>query len=105
MGRRGFRSCFVLIVLLFMSDFLVGPGDFSSFSRSPDPPDSGPSPVVWTKFTQQEQAYLVIDVQPRLEHRFRAQKVAFWNEVVPKLLELTEVKKENSQDKTQKNEL
>ena len=60
---------------------------------------------MWPKFTEQEQAHLVIDMNPRVEHRFREQKVAFWNEVVPKLLELTQVRLENLQDQTAKDEL
>ena len=76
-----------------------------SLLRSPDPPDSDPSPVTWPTFTQQEQAYLVIDVNPRVEHRFRAQKVTFWNEIVLKLLERAQVRLEHFQDQTEKDEL
>lgn len=91
---------------MFMPEVFVGLGDFFFFLlRSPNPPDSGPSPVMWPKFTQEEQAHLVIDVNPRVEHRFRAQKVAFWNEIVPKLLELTQVRLEHFQDQTEKDEL
>lgn len=101
MGRKGF------IKVLFCRNFFLGTGDnyFSSLLRSPNPPDSGPSPVTWPKFTQQELAHLVIDVNPRVEHRFKAQKVAFWNEIVPKLFELTQVRVERFQDQTQKDEL
>ena len=95
------------VLVLFMPEVFVGSSDYRFFSlhRSPNPPDSGPSPVTWPKFTEQEQAHLVIDVNPRVEHRFREQKVAFWNEVVPKLLEVTQVKLENLQDQTAKDEL
>ena len=94
------------VLVLFMPDVFVGFGDFFFFLlRSPNPPDSGPSPVTWPKFTQEEQAHLVIDVNPRMGHRFRAQKVAFWNEIVPKLLELTQVRLEHFQDQTEKDEL
>ena len=41
---------------------------------------------MWPKFTEQEQEYLVLDVEPRVESRFRAENMAFWNEIVPKLL-------------------
>lgn len=94
------------VLVLLMPEVFVGLGDYFFFLlRSPNPPDSGPSPVTWPKFTQEEQAHLVIDVNPRVEHRFRAQKVAFWNEIVPKLLELTQVRLEHFQDQTEKDEL
>ena len=101
-GRKDF------IKVLFMLDFVLLAQViffFSSLLRSPNPPDSGPSPVTWPKFTQQEQAHLVIDANPRVEHRFRAQRVAFWNEIVPKLLELTQVRVGRFQDQTRKDEL
>lgn len=98
-GGKGF------IKVLFTSDFFLALVIFFSFFRSPNPPDSGPSSVTWPKFTQQEQAHLVIDVDPRVEHRFRAKKVAFWNEIVPNLLQPTRVRVENFQDHTQKDEL
>lgn len=75
------------------------------FFSSPNPSDSAPSPVTWPKFTEQEQAYLVLDVKPRVERRFRAEKVAFWNEIVPKLLALQQVKKAKTEEKTPKDEL
>ena len=39
-------------------------------------------------FTEQEQEYLVLDVKPRVESRYQAEKIAFWNEVLPKLAEV-----------------
>ena len=65
---------------------------YYSFLSSPNPADSSPSPLTWPKFTEQEQEYLVLDVKPRVESRFRAEDMAFWNEIVPKLLNVTRKK-------------
>lgn len=77
---------------------------FLSF-RSPNPPDSGPLPVTWPKFTEQEQEYLVLDVKPRVESRYQAEKVAFWNEIVPKILELAKTEKNKTEERAPKDEL
>ena len=75
-------------------------------SRSPNPPDSGPTPVTWPTFAEQDQAYLVLDLKPRVERRYRADKVAFWNEIVPKLSELTrKEEKKTKEEKAPKDEL
>ena len=72
-------------------------------TRSPTPPDSGPASVTWPVFTEQEQAYLVLDLKPRVERRYEADKIAFWNEIVPKLTELTKMKeKETEKEKAPK---
>ena len=62
----------------------------SSFPRSPNSPDCGPAPVIWPTFTEHEQAYLVLDLKPRVMRRYKANKMAFWNEIVPKVTELTD---------------
>ena len=69
---------------------------FFRFLRSPNPPDSGPSPVTWPKFTEQKQEYLVLDVKPRVESRYQAERVAFWNDVVPKILKLAKTEKKKT---------
>ena len=68
---------------------------------SPNPPDSGPTPVTWPAFTEEDQAYLVLDLKPRVELKYRADKVAFWNELVPKMIEFTKTKEmeEKGEDK------
>ncbi len=66
--------------------------------RSPNPPDSGPSLVTWPEFTEQEQEYLVLDVKPRVESRYQAERVAFWNEVVPKILELAKAEEKKTDE-------
>jgi len=45
-------------------------------------------------------------LKPRVERRYRADKVAFWNEIVPKLSELTRKEgKETKEKKAPKDEL
>ena len=73
--------------------------------RSPELPESGPSPVTWPKFTEQEQEYLVLDVKPRVDSRYQAQKVAFWNEMLPKLAEVSRMEKKKNDEKAPKDEL
>ena len=67
--------------------------------RSPNLPDSGPSPVTWPKFTEQDQEYLVLDLKPRVERRYKADKVAFWNEIVPKVAQFTLKEKKKTEEK------
>lgn len=75
-----------------------------SFSfRSPNRPNSGP--VTWPQFTEQEQEYLILDVKPRVESRYQAEKVAFWNEIVPKILELAKTENITTKEKAPKDEL
>ena len=69
--------------------------------RSPTPPASGPALVTWPTHTEQEQSYLVLDLKPRVERRYRPKKMAVWNELVPKVAEFlkksdAEKKKENA---------
>ena len=73
--------------------------------RFPVPRDSDPTQVTWPRFTEQEEKYLVLDLKPRVEPNFRAEKVAFWNEIVPKVLEFTRRKLEGVNEKTPKDEL
>ena len=75
---------------------------FFSF-RTPNRPDSGP--VTWPQFTEREQEYLVLDVKPRVKSRYQAEKVAFWNEIVPKILELSKTEKNRTEEKAPKDEL
>jgi len=56
-------------------------------------------------FTEQEQEYLVLDVKPRVESRYQAEKIAFWNEVLPKLAEVLQTKKKKNGEETPKDEL
>ena len=58
--------------------------------RSPNPlQESGSAPVTWPKFTEQDQEYLLLDLKPRVKRRYKAKKMAFWNEIVPGVLKLT----------------
>lgn len=58
-------------------------------------------------FTEQKNEYLVLDLKPRVESGFRADKVAFWNDVVPKVLEFTQTEKKETEtaESTAKDEL
>ncbi|XP_075439029.1 neuroligin-2-like, partial [Ascaphus truei] len=47
--------------------------------------------VVWTKFNPKEKQYLHIGLKPRVRDNYRANKVAFWLELVPHLRNLNPV--------------
>lgn len=78
--------------------------DFAKYG-SPTPPESGSSAVTWPKFTEQDQEYLVIGLKPQTKRRYRARKVEFWNEIVPKLAELSQMQKKEVETQTSKDEL
>lgn len=87
---------------------------FSNDSRklvlcsSPNPPYSGPTPVTWPTFTEEEQAYLVLELKSRVERRYKANNMAFWNDLVPKVMELTrndEKEGKGEEEKAPKDEL
>jgi len=79
--------------------------DFAKYG-SPNPPDSGTGPVTWPRFTEQDQAYLVLSLKPRVKRSYEADKIAFWNEIVPKIFEFAgKEKKETDGEKAPKDEL
>ncbi|XP_055064607.1 neuroligin-2b isoform X2 [Misgurnus anguillicaudatus] len=45
--------------------------------------------VIWTKFSPKDKQYLHIGLKPRIRDNYRANKVAFWLELVPHLHTLT----------------
>ncbi|XP_068785631.1 neuroligin-2 isoform X2 [Struthio camelus] len=47
--------------------------------------------VVWTKFNSKDKQYLHIGLKPRVRDNYRANKVAFWLELVPHLHNLHEL--------------
>ncbi|XP_025049553.1 neuroligin-2 isoform X2 [Alligator sinensis] len=47
--------------------------------------------VVWTKFNTKDKQYLHIGLKPRVRDNYRANKVAFWLELVPHLHNLHEI--------------
>ena len=97
------KGCAPSLVLGRYSKFICG---FLAFSRSPNPPDSGTGPVTWPRFTEQDQAYLVLSLKPRVERSYEADKIAFWNEIVPKIFEFAgKEKKETDGEKALKDEL
>lgn len=46
--------------------------------------------VIWTKFSSKDKQYLHIGLKPRVRDNYRANKVAFWLELVPHLHSLHE---------------
>ncbi|MED6280989.1 Neuroligin-2 [Characodon lateralis] len=46
--------------------------------------------VIWTKFSSKDKQYLHIGLKPRVRDNYRANKVAFWLELVPHLHSLRE---------------
>lgn len=44
-------------------------------------------------------------MKPRVESRYQAEKVAFWNEIVPKILELAKTENIKTKEKAPKDEL
>ncbi|XP_063058824.1 neuroligin-2-like [Engraulis encrasicolus] len=47
--------------------------------------------VIWTKFSSKDKQYLHIGLKPRVRDNYRANKVAFWLELVPHLHSLQEM--------------
>uniref|UniRef100_A0A8C6K9H2 Neuroligin 2a n=1 Tax=Nothobranchius furzeri TaxID=105023 RepID=A0A8C6K9H2_NOTFU len=47
--------------------------------------------VIWTKFNPKDKQYLHIGLKPRVKDNYRANKVAFWLELVPHLHSLHEI--------------
>ena len=59
-----------------------------SFFSTPNPPDVGPTAITWPVFTEEEQEYLVLDMKPRVERRYKAKNMAFWNQMIPKMAKI-----------------
>ena len=75
---------------------------------SPNPPNSGVTPITWPTFTEEEQAYLVLELKPTVERRYKANNMVFWNDIVPKVIELTrkdEKEGKGEEEKAAKDEL
>ncbi|KAG7257989.1 hypothetical protein CRUP_023187 [Coryphaenoides rupestris] len=47
--------------------------------------------VIWTKFSSKDKQYLHIGLKPRVRDNYRANKVAFWLELVPHLHSLSSI--------------
>ena len=73
--------------------------------RSPNPPDVDPTAITWPVFTEEEQEYLVFDVKPRVERRYKAKKMAFWNQMIPKLAKIVADVRKSADEKVPKDEL
>lgn len=78
---------------------------FPTILRSPNQLKSASSLVTWPQFTEDEQAYLVLDLKPRVEYRYKADKVVFWNDVFPKLIQEGQKNAAETENETLKDEL
>lgn len=78
--------------------------DFAKYG-TPNPPESGPAAVTWPHFTMEEQEYLVLDVKPRVKRRYKAENMAFWNEMISKVSKFLNQKGEEIFQKAAKDEL
>lgn len=76
-----------------------------SFFSTPNPPDAGPSAITWPVFTEEEQEYLVLDMKPRVERRYKAKKMAFWNQMIPKMAKIVTDERKAVDEKVPKDEL
>jgi len=78
--------------------------DFAKYG-TPTPPNSDPASVTWPTYTEQEQAYLVLDLKPRVERSYKAKKMAFWNEIVPRVTGLLKSDENEEDESAPKDEL
>jgi len=53
----------------------------------------------------EEQEYLVLDVKPSVKRRYKAENMAFWNKVIPKVSKSLNQKGEDIHQKAAKDEL
>lgn len=63
------------------------------------------SKLTWPEFTEDEQAILVLDFQPRVEFGFKKSTAAFWNELFPTLIQEEERDTGETKEKISKDEL
>lgn len=81
---------------------------WTSFAKTGHPsalPNSAFSKFTWPEFTEDEQAILVIDSQPKVEFGFKQSTAAFWNELFPTLIQAEERDTEGTKEKISKDEL
>ena len=76
-----------------------------SFFSTPNPPDVGPTAITWPVFTEEEQEYLVLDMKPMVERRYKAKKMAFWNQMIPKIAKIVTDERKDIDEKVPKDEL
>jgi len=63
---------------------------FCVFFRTPNgaAPSGLPTGVTWPAYTLEKQEYLVIDLEPKVKTSLLADRVAFWNDLIPKVEKL-----------------
>ena len=49
--------------------------------------DAADATIPWPPFTADGEKYLVLDLRMRIEERLLPDRVAFWNDFIPKLAE------------------
>ena len=69
---------------------------WTNFAKTGNPNNNQPpedhAVVDWPKYTAVNQSYLAIGVDPKVQQKPRPEKMAFWNEFLPKLVSATRVK-------------
>lgn len=76
------NSSFLIFNLFFIRDpNLPVPQDTKFIHTKPNRFEE----VIWTKFNSKDKQYLHIGLKPRIRDNYRANKVAFWLELVPHL--------------------
>ena len=49
--------------------------------------DAADALIPWPPFTADNEKYLVLDLRMKVEERLLPDRVAFWNDLIPKLME------------------
>ena len=57
------------------------------FQRDPNHCEDGLDLVTWPRYTSSEQAYLDISLEPSVKYKLHPERMAFWNEFIPKLMD------------------
>lgn len=69
--------------------------------RNPNHREGGHDLVTWPKFTSSEEAYLNIALEPSVMYKLHPERMAFWNDFIPKLMDY-EPKAEEKETKNKK---
>ena len=69
-------------------------------NSDPNHLEDGHDLVTWPKFTSPEEAYLNIALEPSVMYKLHPDRMAFWNDFIPKLMDI-EPKTKNGEKKQQ----
>ena len=61
--------------------------------------------VTWPKYTSSEEAYLNIALEPSVMFKLSPRRMAFWNDFIPKLMDIEPKAKETEREQKRKDEL